>query len=516
MAKGASKQKSEPSDGWDLAPGEDEPVFADEEDLVTEGGELEDDGDGAEFTKPAVEEPVERRLPESQHAQHMELVDGRRLHPTPRLWILFGLSIVLGAGAIVVAFGMKQTIAAFIAGGIAVLILLLAVIMSLSVRSGAKNAYIDVKREVELPARLRVGDQFSATLDASGCRFGGGVRIRLKETPTPGLTPVEPTKLHNPGVVTYRMCANQRGKQKLRGVDVLITDGFGLWMQERRYKLETEIAVEAGNDALGLRAQIMGKMGFSRETPKAMMYLFRDIELENTHEYGPGDRMKDVDWKRASITGQMIVRERNIESSTHALLLFDCGTSMTMVRPGGKRSIDLALEYAHEIVLKATGRMVAVGYLAFDDRRGIDSMRPSKKKTLDRDLPARFNYFTDPLGHPDEKDPLRKILHEQKLDATMARTLKSGLGPKTSIIVFSDLDTIDEAVIQVVSKAAQGGVKTAVVLLPAPTYRMKRRYRVAGGKRPPHGFRGKKIRKELREVLMAQNVEFLDLRSRLE
>jgi len=488
------------------------PEEADDDAYAYEDEGFEEDTEGGAFDAPEEDEapPVpDHPLPASNHAEHMDLVDGRRLRPTPRLWVLFGVAAMLGVGAAVLAFGAKLYVLAYVTGGIAALIFLTALFTSFGVRSAAKNAYVDVQRSVETPKHLAVGDLITVTLDASACRFGGG-RVRIRETPTPGFLPLEPAKLFRTGSVTYRMRASQRGKQKLRGIDVLLTDGLGLWLQERRYRLETEVEVHPGTHALGLRAQIMGQMAFQEGTPKAMKHIFREVEIENQHDYGPGDRMKDVDWKLYGRTGQMVVREKTIDTSTHALLMFDCGTSMTMPRRG-KRGIDVAFEMAHEIIASATDRTIAVGYLAFNDTTAIDRMMPSKSRGLSRAMVERFNYITDPIAQKRDKDPSRELMRNQNLDKVLTKLLKSGLGPKTSILIFTDLDTVSESILQILAKVAQGGVKTGVVLFPAPTYRMKRSFRLSGGK-APNGFRGKKLRKEMRELFVAQQIEFLDLR----
>lgn len=499
-----------PDEGVEQDEGKGEDAYAYEQE---EGFEEDADQEGSPRPEEQ-EEPLpepSHPLPDSNHAEHLELVDGRRLHPTPRLWLLFGIGALLALAAVLLFFGARQTVWAGICGGVASVILLVAFFTSLSVRGGCKRAYVDVSRTVEAPERPTVGDMFTATLDASRCSFPGATRVRMRETPGAGLTPVEATRLYDPGVVTYKVRCNQRGKQKLRGVDILLTDPLGLWIQERRYKLETELEVFPGVEALGLRAQIGGQMAFLDGTPKAMIHIFRDVESEHQHEYGPGDRLKEVDWKVYGKTGQMLVRQRILEASTHALILFDVGTSMMMPRKG-RRSIDIALEYAHEIIASATNRTVAVGYLAFNDTENIDFMRPSKKRALKYQLPDKFRYFTDPLRTPERKEPARKLLQEQPIEQGLNRVFKSGLGPKTSILLFTDLDTINNKIVNIVAKVAQGGVKTAVILLPHPTFEMKKRFREAGGK-APNGFRGKKVRKELREVLMAQDVEFLDLRA---
>ncbi len=488
--------------------------MADEYDYEeTESAEEPDAEPENEFSTEDELEEEPKKLPASNHAEHMELVDGRRLRPTLKLWLLFGLGgLLAGAAAVLYWVGLNLpawTLWAYVAGGGAALIILVAAITSLLVNTATKGAYIDCSREVELPKEVRVGDVFEATLDATKCRFGGA-RVLVRETPMSGFVPMGRTKMRGAGKVTYEVRAGQRGPQKFRGVDVLFTDSLGLWIQERRYKLETEVEVIWGPEAMGLRAQIMGQTAFLDGTPKAMTHIFRDVETEMMHDYGPGDRMKDVDWKLYGKTGQMVVREKKTETATHAMLLFDCGTSMLMPRKG-YRSIDIAIDMAHEIIGNATDRTIACGYFAFDDNKAIDSMVPTKKRSLSREMVDRFAYMTDPVRPKKETEPTRKILQEQTIDAAFALALKRGLGAKTNVLLFTDLDSINDRLVQLVAKVAQGGVKTGVVLLPHPTYGMKKRFRRAGGK-APNGFRGAKVRKELREVLVAQDVEFLDLR----
>lgn len=479
-------------------------------DYEDESFEEDPEGGFAEVEEEEEEDEAPRKLPASNHAEHLELVDGRRLHPSPRLWILFGLSVLLVAAAALMAFGARQYILAGVFGAIAGIVFLMALLTSLGVKGGAKKAYFDFQRTVEAPERVEVWDVVTATLDASGSQVPGGIRVHMRETPMPGLTPLDRTYMSEPGTVTYRVRTNQRGEQKFRGVDVLIKDKLGMWVQERRYKLESPIEVEPGSEGLGMRAQISAQMAFVDGTPKALKHMFRDVEIENMHEYGPGDRMKDVDWKLYAKTGQMIVRQQETQSSTHGYLVFDVGTSMLMPR-NGRRGIDIAFEIAHEVIATATDRTIAVGFFACNENQAIDDMKPSKNRGLKRKMPEKFNYLTDPLRKPETKDPGRKLLQEQPIEASFQRSLKKSLGAKTSILVFTDMDTMNEKIVQVIAKLAEGGAKVGVILMPNPTYGMKKRFRKAGGK-APNGFRGVKLRKELREVLIAQDVEFLDLR----
>ena len=80
------------------------------------------------------------------------------------------------------------------------------------------------------------------------------------------------------------------------------------------------------------------------------------------------------------------------------------------------------------------------------------------------------------------------------------------------VLLFTDLETIDEGIIQALSRLGGDGAKVGVLVLPQPSMDAKRRAYRKHGTRPAAGaYRGKSHRRELREVLSVQGIETMDL-----
>ncbi len=450
--------------------------------------------------------------PASDHAEHMDLVDSTPLHPTWAAALLAGLAALLFfafmvsvAAAITSAFRWYFGAAAVVTLMFSVFLFSLLIAGRSRTRRRIAMARFDVKRQLSASEVIQ-GDVLRVRLDASGCSWPEGLVVRLREAPVPGFETGSSIVLKQPRIVDFKARAQRRGKQAFAGVEVLMRDEVGLWEHSRIYKLEDWVEVRPGLPALQLRSMLTARSAFPDGAPRALVHLFRDVEHESLRDYMPGDRMKDVDWKRMSTTQRMMVRDVKNESLNVGLILVDAGASMRLVQ-GGKRNLDAALEAASEIIEEAARRNHQIGLVAFDESRVVEEVRPSRSRVLPIEVQEAFQRLADrrPLSQA-RKDP-----DPEPLAVRLQRVLRGMAGSQMGVILLTDLETVDEAVIQLMSRLGGGGTKVGALILPQPSMDAKRAAYRKFGVRPPQGYRGAVHRRELREVLSVQGIETMDI-----
>ena len=462
-------------------------------------------------------EPEEAPEPEpeglaSQHAEHMELVDSSPVHNTPAVWLLIGMDIVIGLGAWVLAAAAITTpdlrvmfvVAALIAAAAAILIAVSLRRAKARFVARCETCVFDVKRRVG-PDAVVHGDMVEVELDASACEFPTGLDVDLRDHAAPGFEAGRRIILTGPEVRRYRAKATRRGSQAIELVHVRMKDPGGLWRHTRTYSVPGHVEVRPGTASLALRNMLNSRTAFPDGAPKALVNLFRDVEHDQLRTYQGGDRMKDVDWKRMSMTGQMMVKDRIVESLDVGLLLIDAGTSMRLV-DGGLRNLDFALEAASEIIQEAGRRNHQIGFLAFDDEHIIEQMAPTRSRLLYPESQKLFQNVADREPREDAEDDPEPVA------ISLQRALRKMVGARMGVLPFSDLETIDEGIVQSLSRLGGDGAKVGVLILPQPSMEAKKRAYRRYQTRPAAGkYRGKSHRRELRELLSIQGIETMEL-----
>ncbi len=482
-----------------------------------------DDAEVVEFEGPAGGAPAEADVPRpglhdpppSDHAEHLELAEATPLRPTWAAAVLVGVAALLWFGVVVaaVAAAVARGDSRLFFGAAALVTSLFAVFLTLLLVGGRRRtvrriamARFDVSRTVSA-AEVLQGDVLRVRLDASGCSWPDGLVVRLREVPVPGFETGRPVVLDRPEVRDYAARAQRRGRQVLEGVEVLVRDAVGLWEHTRTYTLQDAVEVRPGLHALQLRSMLVGRSAFPDGAPKALVHMFRDVEHETLRDYSPGDRLKDVDWKRMGATQKMMVRDVHDESIDVGLLLVDAGASMRLVE-GGRRNLDAALESASEVIEEAARRNHQVGVVAFDERRVLEEVRPSRARGLPAEVQAAFQRLADrrPPRPPGRDEP-----EPEPLAVRLERVLRGMAGSRMGVLLLTDLETVDEAVIQTLARLGGGGTKVGALVLPQPSLEAKKYAYRTHRVKPPQGYRGTVHRRELREVLAVQGIETMDL-----
>ncbi len=497
------------------APEAEPPLFTDEaeeEDAPVEFQSLDDEAADAKAKAKRPARSTVQLPPPSDHAEHMEIAESTPLHPTWAAALLAGIAALLFFGSIVSVAAAVTSDFTWYFGAAAVVTLMFSVFLFVLLVAGRSRTIrriamsrFDVTRQLSATEVIQ-GDVLRVRLDASRCSWPEGLVVRIREAPVPGFETGAAVVLKQPRIVDFKARAQRRGKQPFTGVEVLMRDEVGLWEHSRIYRLEDWVEVRPGLPALQLRSMLTARSAFPDGAPRALVHLFRDVEHESLRDYSPGDRMKDVDWKRMSATQRMMVRDVKNESLNVGLILVDAGASMRLVE-GGRRNLDAALESASEIIEEAARRNHQIGLVAFDESRVIEEVRPSRSRTLPVDVQEAFQRLAD--RRPPSK--VRKEEEPEPLAVRLQRVLRGMAGSQMGVLLLTDLETVDESVIQLMSRLGGGGTKVGALILPQPSMDAKRAAYRKHGVKPPQGYRGGVHRRELREVLSVQGIETMDI-----
>jgi uncharacterized protein (DUF58 family) len=378
--------------------------------------------------------------------------------------------------------------------------------------SAMRNIDIRAVRHVIEP-KIERGKLFHATLDTAGTQIPGLLKVTIQDQHAPGLRPVERPALDGAGRIHYRVRPQGRGLISFSGLEVHATDALGLWTGEQEWRLRTTIEVDASLPAIAWKARVTGYAPFDNSIPQSIVKLYREIEYEETRAFGSGDRMKDIMWKRMAIDGQMIVRKRSSEPDTTLLLVIDAGKSMLQDQ-AGFRNLDLGVEIAQEFAEAALKRNHETGMIAFNEERILDHVRPTRSKIQFKKLVLHLQMIADHHLPSEDDDPVMKKIviagDPENLRLGFGYGLRQRSTAAMTMIVFSDLQTTPEEIVQSLSKAAGSGQRVCVMLLPGPKLKA-----ATTGERDIDAeemeLRGEAHTNRMRELLIANGCEFIEV-----
>ncbi|MFO1532179.1 MAG: DUF58 domain-containing protein [Thermoplasmatota archaeon] len=431
------------------------------------------------------------------------------LKPTARFGAALGVVGFLGLGATILGLLGANVLMLVLLGisGVLALFLVLTFFMS---NSAVKNIQIRAVRHVIEP-KIERGKLFHATLDTTGTVVPGLLNVEIADQHAPGLRPVEKPALDGAGRIHYRVRPQGRGLISFSGLDVRAVDVMGLWIGEAEWRLRTTVEVDASLPAIAWKARVTGYAPFDNSTPQAIVKLYRDIEYEDSRPFQPGDRMKDIDWKRMAINNQMIVRKRYTDPDTTLLLVIDGGKSMLQDQ-AGYRNLDLGVEIAQEFAEAALKRNDKTGMLAYNEERIVDHVRPTRSKIQFKKLVAHFQKMADHHLPEEGEDPIEILIagDPENLRLGFGYGLRQRSTSAMTIIVFSDLQTTPEEIVQSIAKAAGSGQRVVIMLLPGPKLKA-----VTAARRDldeqEMELRGEAHTNRMRELLIANGCEFVEV-----
>ena len=432
------------------------------------------------------------------------VVDQTILKPTMLIGVWLALAGIAGTLAWILSYNnlpIGAIASAAVAGGV-----VLYIFLSFLIANGAqKNIRLQAVRHID-EANIERGRIFHATLDTGGSFIPGSLRVTVTDQNAPGIRPVEHPQVPAGGSVKYRVRPQARGLVSFKGLEVEVRSGDGLWQQERQYRFRTTIQVAPSLSAVSWNATLSGYVPFGLGTPDFLVKLYRDVETEINRPYMPGDRMKDIDWKRMAISNQMVIRRRESESETTILLAFDMGATMLMDQ-AGFRNVDLAVEVATELMTWGLRRNHEVGLIAFNENEIVDHVRPTRAKIQIKTLQEHVRYLADHhLPEEGEKPPKIRITgNPENLRMGLGYGLKQRNTAGITVILFSDMQSIHEDIVQGLSKAAESGQRVLSLFMAGP------KLRPVSAKGLATEIRGEDHTNKMRELLLARGVQFIEL-----
>jgi uncharacterized protein (DUF58 family) len=467
--------------------------------------------------RPHPEEADETGVVQKQEArQEPYLTWQGPLKPTAR----FGLAIlaagVLGLAATVLGL-LGVTFVAWALAGLAGVLVLFLILTFFMTNSAVKNIDLHAQRHIIEP-KIERGKLFHARLDTTGTTIPGLIKVEISDQHAPGIRPVERPALDGAGRIHYRVRPQGRGLVTFSGLDVRAEDVMGLWVAEQEWRLRTTIEVDPSLPAVAWKARVTGYAPFDNSTPKAIVSLYRDVEYEDTRPFAPGDRMRDIDWKymaKRVAAGQsseknMIVRKRYTDPDTTLLLVLDVGQSMLQDQ-AGYRNLDLAAELAQEFADAALKRNHETGFLAYNEDRILDHVRPTRSKIQFKKILKHLQHIADHHLPEEGEEPLEILIagDPENLRLGFGYGLRQRSTAAMTVLVFSDLQTTPEEIVQSIAKAASSGQKVVVMLMPGPKLRAVRTGRVK--EEEDMELRGEHHTNRMRELLIANGCEFVEV-----
>lgn len=433
------------------------------------------------------------------------------VRPTATFGLYVGLAGFLAVLTFVLAWFDRSPWMERTAAGVAGAILLFLGVSYFSTKGALERIQIEAVRHIE-DDKIDRGTLFHATLDTSGSMIPGGLQVTITDQKSGALRPVEPPSIEGVGQVRYKVRPQARGHVTFKGLDVRARSRTGLWVQDRDYRFRTTIEVGPSTAAISWNAVLSGYVPFDLGAPASLKQLYREVENEEQRDYLPGDRMKDVDWRRYAMTGQMTIRRRWVEPETTIVFMFDMGRSM-LLDQAGYRNIDLAAEVAQEMMQWGLSRNHEVGMVAFNEERILDHVRPTRAKVqmkvLDNHLRHVLDYKLKEEWGEDGEPHVLIIGDPENLRMGIQGGLKARNTASCSIILFSDMQTIHEDVVQTLSKACESGMPVIAMFMPPPSLRP---YKPDGRRDEDEGeLRGDEQARGLRDLLLTRGAEFLEV-----
>lgn len=189
-----------------------------------------------------------------------------------------------------------------------------------------------VRRTVQGAARQ--GSVLTVRVEAEA-PTGGPLEL---EVPVPlGFTLLREERKSGRGrcVVQQEMQALALGEVQWPPVTVQAGDTWGLYSQRQSVAAQAPTAI-LPDARWALHGRRLGQLHPVRTTMKSFAASERSLEIENVRKYGPGDTLRDIDWKASSRFQDIFVRQRERRVPRPVTILLDCRTPMRVQRQDSK------------------------------------------------------------------------------------------------------------------------------------------------------------------------------------
>ncbi|MCJ7818129.1 MAG: DUF58 domain-containing protein, partial [Candidatus Thorarchaeota archaeon] len=166
---------------------------------------------------------------------------------------------------------------------------------------------------------------------------------------------------------SYILQARMRGRYHIGPTEVIMRDRLGLHYYKRTLKAQTEVLVYPTwkdvrrMEALGKQRQLGLMFGAHRTKTIGLGFDFAGFR-----EYVPGDEFRLIDWKTSAKTGNMVIRQYEMEKNIQIICMVDASGSMGNGYPENTK-LEYAIRAAVLLTHMGLERKDLVGTCVFSD-----------------------------------------------------------------------------------------------------------------------------------------------------
>jgi len=187
----------------------------------------------------------------------------------------------------------------------------------------------------------------------------------------------------SPLSTTYGVMPQERGYFRFPPVEIILREARDLFTGPVIKDPGTVVLVQASKRELKM-AHLMARRKHFEITGRAGSDLSRThrSDFKSIRDYMPGDRFRDIDWKAGSRLTKLMTKEFETETNLPTMIMVD--SSLSMRELVSKRTkLDHAISLAIQIALILDSKSHPVGFVAFDENKVLDSVKPARGRVDD-------------------------------------------------------------------------------------------------------------------------------------
>ena len=202
--------------------------------------------------------------------------------------------------------------------------------------------------------------------------------------------------------IQERVVPERRGRHRLPAFEVRVQDPDALY--EHVYNVEAPLEFSAHAPKAAYRQGRALRQLQAVVTPRRTDPGEWSDEVLALREYVPSDLLRAVDWKASSRFDELLTRTFLREIERPLLLFLDAGASMRL-RGQGISMLDHSAEIATAFLGAALRAGVPAGFVAHDEHRTLELVRPARDPTLPRVVARAIAELPAPIDLPEGTSP---------------------------------------------------------------------------------------------------------------
>ncbi len=169
-------------------------------------------------------------------------------------------------------------------------------------------------------------------------------------------------------VFSYVLQCRRRGVHKIGPIKLVVHDRLGLHFEQKKFEIYTELLIYPSYqdvrkmEAMGGQRTLGRIFGMHKTKQKGM-----GTDFFGLRNYFPMDEFRRIDWKATARTGDLMMREFEIEKNIKILILLDTSASMGGGLPDNTK-LDYSIRAAVVLAKLALERRDEVGVVAFSNK----------------------------------------------------------------------------------------------------------------------------------------------------